>query len=83
MACYFSLPTISRFSLRASFQLLTLFKSSKDTFFKSFQVELFVLLLLKRNKVGNWRGPFCTQNLRNLRPVVKIKLGTRDVSFWF
>jgi len=28
MACYFSLPTISRSSLRASFQLLTLFKSS-------------------------------------------------------
>ena len=39
--------------------------------------------MLKYNKVGNWKWLFCAQNLRNLQPCEKIKLGTRDVSFSF
>jgi 5-methyltetrahydropteroyltriglutamate--homocysteine methyltransferase len=37
----------------------------------------------KNNKVENWRGPFCAQNIQNLRPVVKIKSGTYSLTLTF
>jgi hypothetical protein len=39
--------------------------------------------VLNNNKVGNWQRLICAQHLRNVQPVEKIKLGTREVSFRF